>query len=49
VVGFNDEDYPELDDLLQFNGQAVDLDVTVFDDNGGSASVVQSVTILVGG
>jgi len=48
VVGFDPQVYSSNDDLLSLNGQAVDLDVTVIDSLGNQASVVQTVTVMVG-
>ena len=49
VVGFDPDIYETPDDLLSLDGQVVDLDVTVTDAEGNSASVVQSVTVSTGG
>ena len=48
VVGFDPDVYQTNDDFIELNGQSVGLDVTVFDDAGGSAHVLQTVTLIVG-
>jgi hypothetical protein len=48
VVGFDPDVYSTNDDLLQLDGQVVDLVVTVTDSGGHVASTRQPVTIQVG-
>ena len=49
VVGFDPDVYKTNDDLIQLNGQVVDLVVTVTDAEDRSATVRQAVTVVVGG
>ncbi len=48
VVGFDPNQYSSFDDLLDLNGQRVDLVVSVTDADGASATARQSVTLDVG-
>jgi hypothetical protein len=49
VVGFDQDIYSTPDDLLLLDQQLVDLDVTVIDSEGNSASILHSVIINAGG
>jgi hypothetical protein len=49
VVGFDQDTYSTPDDLLLLDQQLVDLDVTVIDSEGNSASILHSVVINAGG
>lgn len=49
VVGFDPNIYKTNDDLIQLDGQEVDLVVTATDTEGNSATVRQAVTVVVGG
>ena len=49
VVGFDADTYSTPDDLLLLDQQEVDLDVTVIDSEGGSASTLHAVIINAGG
>lgn len=49
VVGFSEEDFPELSDLAEFDGKIVDLVVEVRDQEGNAANASWPVTINFGG
>lgn len=49
VVGFDSSRYGSNDAFLALDGSAVDLAVTVTDEEGRVAEVVTTVTLIVGG
>lgn len=49
VTGFDRSLYPSVDDLINFDGETVELVVTVTDADGNEAEVVKPVVIRFGG
>ena len=49
VVGFDPDQYQNNDDFIELNGREVGLDVTVYDEEDGTATILQLVTLIVGG
>jgi hypothetical protein len=48
-VGFDPDVYETTDDFIDLQGETIELDVTMTDQEGNSASVIQRVTLALGG